>query len=362
MRYRLNAPRHVARQAGSLAYVVREARRAHGARPWWTLRRARQVRRRQHYEYREALASGLFDPAVGDEEARNFVSDHQNTAAQRRLNGEDSPALVTDKGVLYLYCRALGLRTPELFGIVHKVGDGWIRPHVVVRDRDGWERAVATLPREFVVKPTLGHGGRGVRVLDSRDGMLVEPGGRALTAGALWDELRADPEFDCHVVQERLHNHPELVEMAGAGTLHTVRIVTLVDDDGAVEVLFGTMKLGIAGSGVDNLAHGTSGNAFCGVAVEDGRLMWTRTPRADLHGVVVTPPPTDAAGRPRHLPLWDEACALVRDAAPHFLPLRTLGWDVAMTPRGPVIVEANAHWGMEITPRMGPILTRLHEA
>lgn len=51
--------------------------------------------------------------------------------------------------------------------------------------------------------------------------------------------------------------------------------------------------------------------------------------------------------------LWEEAFALVRGAAPHFLPLRTLGWDIAITPDGPMIIEANAHWGAEVTSRMG---------
>jgi hypothetical protein len=35
---------------------------------------------------------------------------------------------------------------------------------------------------------------------------------------------------------------------------------------------------------------------------------------------------------------------MVLDAAPHFLPYRALGWDVAFTPGGPVIVETNTRW------------------
>jgi hypothetical protein len=35
---------------------------------------------------------------------------------------------------------------------------------------------------------------------------------------------------------------------------------------------------------------------------------------------------------------------MVLDAAPHFLPYRALGWDVALTPGGPVIVETNTRW------------------
>ena len=44
------------------------------------------------------------------------------------------------------------------------------------------------------------------------------------------------------------------------------------------------------------------------------------------------------------LPMWDEALELAHAAMPHFLPNRSIGWDVAITDRGPVIVEANREW------------------
>jgi hypothetical protein len=45
------------------------------------------------------------------------------------------------------------------------------------------------------------------------------------------------------------------------------------------------------------------------------------------------------------LPEWGAACALVLAACPAFLPVRALGWDVALTPEGPVVIEANTRFG-----------------
>jgi len=41
------------------------------------------------------------------------------------------------------------------------------------------------------------------------------------------------------------------------------------------------------------------------------------------------------------LPFWAEVCALARRAARAFLPIRTIGWDFAMTAGGPCLIEGN---------------------
>jgi hypothetical protein len=46
----------------------------------------------------------------------------------------------------------------------------------------------------------------------------------------------------------------------------------------------------------------------------------------------------------RRIPCVPEARELVRSSAPLFLPMRTLGWDIAVTADGPVVVEANNWW------------------
>jgi hypothetical protein len=44
------------------------------------------------------------------------------------------------------------------------------------------------------------------------------------------------------------------------------------------------------------------------------------------------------------LPHWQEARKLAERAARLFLPLRTIGWDVALTEEGPLLLEGNAEW------------------
>ena len=44
------------------------------------------------------------------------------------------------------------------------------------------------------------------------------------------------------------------------------------------------------------------------------------------------------------LPFWDELKELVGRAARALVPLRALGWDIAICPDGPRVVEANQHY------------------
>ena len=192
------------------------ARRVHGARAIPTVRRARALRRRG-FRYDEALALGLLDPAMPEARWRNFVSDHENTAIQRRLNGEDSPPVVTDKVAFGLLCRALGIPAPELLAVVHAEGDGWSAARGVLHDERDWRAAAEAFPQGWVVKPADGFGGAGVRVL-ARDGRrLREPGGGEVNPGALWRRgLRAGREHATYLVQERLRDSPRH-RVAGRG-------------------------------------------------------------------------------------------------------------------------------------------------
>ena len=59
---------------------------------------------------------------------------------------------------------------------------------------------------------------------------------------------------------------------------------------------------------------------------------------------VETHPDTGEAFDGVVLPDWADARRMVCAAAKQFLPVRTLGWDVAFTPGGPIIVEGNVWW------------------
>ena len=63
----------------------------------------------------------------------------------------------------------------------------------------------------------------------------------------------------------------------------------------------------------------------------------------------------------RSLPMFAECCELARRAALLLLPMRTLGWDIAITPDGPVLLEGNNWWATfeALAPEGWALLTRV---
>jgi hypothetical protein len=351
--------RCLTRQAGALARVGRTGARVYGASTLSVARRARLMRVRQGYEYDEALREGLLDPSLPDEERLRHASRHATLEAQRRLNPDSVAPLTGEKAIFYPYCEAVGLRTPALFGVVDvRGGGGWSHTGRVLTGAAGFADFVEhDLPDEVVVKPSGGYHGRGVRVLVRRgEGFAGAP-----TPAALLASLRSDTEFGVYVFQERLHNHPVLAELCGAETLHTLRIVTLVERDGSCEALYAVLRLGLAGGATDNFEGGLTGNGLASVDMATGALGPLKLLRDDGCGFVLVPevPATGVGVEGVRLPDWEEAVEMTREATLRFAPIRTLGWDVGLTPSGPMLMEANAFWWPRSSPEQGALVDRL---
>ncbi|HTI33289.1 MAG TPA: sugar-transfer associated ATP-grasp domain-containing protein, partial [Miltoncostaea sp.] len=301
---------------------------------------ARRLRRDGAWEYREALEAGLLDPSCSEATRRSMISRHARREAQTRLNPLAFEPFTEEKLTFSRHCEAVGIPSPALYGAVGRAGGWCAATGRLVNDAGAFAAMVARLPERFVVKPTWGYYGLGVRALERR----------AVDARALHAELAADPEFDLFLVQELLVNHPEVEALTGSPVLQTVRLNTIVRRDGDVVLVLPTMKLATGSGDADNYRSGETGNGLCDVDPVTGALGPVTTLGPEGRGA------TSASVLPNgrrvegwRLPMYQEACALVRDAAPHMLPMRTIGWDVAITPGGPVVVEANNYWGIAFT-------------
>jgi hypothetical protein len=172
--------------------------------------------------------------------------------------------------------------------------------------------------RPLIVKPTHGEGGDGLRMLGP---ISDRPGLAARLRGTRQDCL----------VQPLVTVHPALADIA-LGALPTVRIVTMLDENGAPELVSATFRCASdPRARVDNMK---AGGLIVPVALEDGRL--GRACFGYGGRTMTSTPPRARRSWAGPLPGWDSATALAIGAHQDaFADYILIGWDVALTARGP---------------------------
>ena len=340
-------PFHHAWVRAAEAYdAIREARKTHRTSYNRIIARFAELYIRRSFSIREIVSRGLLDPDITSEWLLWNLSKQSQYKLQAKLNPRAFWNLTEDKSVFYRFSLGAGLPVPRFFGCIAVVGTD----SSMTSKQRARESAVRALEcagaDELVIKPSAGVYGRGVLAVSRRAGRFVDSDGEDRSAGEVYDWVAGSREFDSFVVQERLQSHPELARLSGTSNLQTVRMVTYVRESG--ESVIGCCQLKILGgdSLTDNYGDGRRGNLIGDIPDAAGHLAGVYRAAATGSGVVAVDrhPRTGVPFRGFRLPFWTEACRLVERAAEVFLPLRTIGWDVAITAEGPLLIEGNVTW------------------
>lgn len=156
--------------------------------------------------------------------------------------------------------------------------------------------------------------------------------GQIVPLASLADALR-DKDT---IVQPFLENHPTIARLTN-GFLATLRIVTGMDGDASAAFVTALLALPV-GSSLTSI-----GGIKCSIASESGRVARAIEQEGQT---IARHPDTDEPLIGFEVPFWHESLALVRRAHAQAFPrFAFLGWDVAITAEGPVLLEANSGWG-----------------
>jgi hypothetical protein len=254
-----------------------------------------------------------------------------------RRNGPASLNLVEDKDAFERHCRALGLPVARTLAIAH--ADRVALP-------DGGAFAGDLPPSDVILKPFDGHQGDNIERWNRRGGGYAARTGdtpvssRDVLARA---SMRAATVGSAILIQECLANHAALAPIAGAA-LATTRVVTFHDERGEPEVVEAFHRTSVVDNApVDNF-H--AGGVLFPIDVMTGCMTagCDNQPGAPLP--IFRHPQTgaDMPGRPH--PGWAAISALALRTHRHFPDLPFVGWDIAFTPHGPVLIEANVPPGI----------------
>jgi hypothetical protein len=166
-----------------------------------------------------------------------------------------------------------------------------------------------------------------------RDGEVYRNSGdRHVAAAKLADEFSKQ---DC-LVQPFVENHPDIAKVAN-GALASLRIVTGMNERAEAEFIAAT--IGLPYGALETSIAGI----LCSIERETGRVRRAAFPdgrRVECH------PDTGLCCVGITLPFWHKSIELVRRAhAAAFPRFSFLGWDVALTKDGPILLETNWGWG-----------------
>lgn len=136
------------------------------------------------------------------------------------------------------------------------------------------------------------------------------------------------------LIEEKIIQHEKMSSLHPS-SINTIRVVTL-KKDGKVHIIGRILRMGQEGSVIDN---STSGGIYVPI---------------DENGVISYPAFCDKTGESFQIhpttkvflagfqvPFFKEAIELVSEIATEETEMNYIGWDVAITPDGPVIVEGN---------------------
>ncbi|HEU4849625.1 MAG TPA: sugar-transfer associated ATP-grasp domain-containing protein [Terrimesophilobacter sp.] len=175
-----------------------------------------------------------------------------------------------------------------------------------------------------------------IKVIDSDGGQGIER--RNATAiddyETFRDELLANRQF---LVEQVIPQHPEMAAL-NPSSVNSLRIVTYFDGT-EVHVLARVLKMG-NDDVIDNFAHG----GMYTMLDENGRAVHAAF---DVAGDAYEIHPVSGIRIPGfQVPLYDQVLELVDEVARVIPQIPYVGWDVAISPDRPVVIEGNYNTGV----------------
>ena len=261
---------------------------------------------------------------------RSVLQDYLNFKFYEKSAAERA-TYVTTGDEYYAYQYLAGIEYAEFFSDkinFHKNFAKYAKREYCAPD-DGLEAFEAFCERHpsFVKKPRFGLGGGGVVKVDAAD---------IADKAAYLEQMRANDEF----VEELVVQDPRWEALSPS--TNTLRVMTFAHNDQS-RVVMAVARVGSGASIMDNFHQGGMGvliDMDRGCLVGNGFDKKVNESPTSVTGVVFD-------GYP--IPYWDEVKEMVCEAALVNQGVNHIGWDVALSVDGPLIIEANRGPGWDVT-------------
>ncbi|MBN2215327.1 MAG: hypothetical protein JW723_13900 [Bacteroidales bacterium] len=261
-----------------------------------------------------------------------------------KFNDPDYAYILRNKLIFYHFFSHFGFKLPELLLVNNMSYLSMKGKMMVIRNTEDFTRVLlqlfdshAGLDSIFIKKASGSFGGSNIYKINKAE----------ISNRNLMQELFRSVIKSGYLFQKTIEQHP-VISAINPNCINSLRIDTFIDKDGNIDVISAFIRLGLGDSIVDNIS---SGGCQVGIDVEKATLnKYGYTNISVGYGKVLTShPDTNVKFENYHLPFFRESLDLVKKAAELIFPVRLIGWDIAITPQGPVLIEGNRKHDMTST-------------
>ena len=244
--------------------------------------------------------------------------------AARNAKQPISAPLLSDKWVTATYLQLHGVATTRPF----------LFKTAFVTEAEVVEKIRSSGHQRFFAKRVdgaLGEGAFSFRL--QGDQFIIDGAPEPISAAELAARL------DRYIVEPYIDQHPQLSQLYPHG-VSSLRIVTVCEGS-RIQIILSTLLVGAGGLRMSNFHQGglrVPVDAATGELSEKGLRIKVQ------RGWYTAHPDTGVLFKGFIIPYWGAVVDLVHRAHRCFPTIHSVGWDVAITPSGPIIIEANWHW------------------
>lgn len=278
----------------------------------------------------------LWDPDLPIEEKRRFVGKQAQHPMHLACNDRAWYAVVNDKLLFQQAMAGAGLPVPALRAVIHSFRDGdGAKTLRSAADVSGFFSDPSVYP--WFGKPIDGKYSLDVISgdrFDAATNTIVGHRGAGQRIPDLLARIEAHPGF---LIQERLRPPTALATRFGE-QLWSLRLLVILTSNGPW-ISRAVVKIATGDNVADN--YWRAGNLLGAVNPDTGRICRTVSGSGEALTIDPLHPDTGEPTTGTELPDWRALIELAKRAARTLPGVRTQAWDIAVTDRGPVLLEVN---------------------
>lgn len=299
---------------------------------FYSLKRRKGIIWEEYYNFQFEKQSEKFRKSfLGINEQRYYLD---------YLNPKKYYTIARNKYFTHLFLDAVGIKNkallycyyhPECGSVTSDIGNDYKSVEKILKQKK---------VTSCVVKTTESSHGDNVYVVSSinfteDDCILIGFDGREIKLRTILSDMP--------LIFEEVISQTEQISMFNESSVNTIRFMTLLYPDKSAKIAATFIKIGRSGRCVDNAGKG--GNIDAGIDVETGVVYntmqfdgWRNIKRIEEH--------PDSGNRIEGVIInhWEKIKSDVLKYQQAFPYIKAAGWDIAITDKGPLVIEVNDFW------------------